>query len=225
MKKTFSIVNILLISLVLILDILYMCIGGLWLKSITSALFVSIGIVNLVYAIKNKENNLKFPIILVVALFIAMLGDIVLNINFIAGAIIFAIGHVFYFFAYCNLVKFEWKDLIYGVCILIPSVLIITLVPLFDFGGILMEVVCVVYAIIISMMVGKALSNYIKEKTLINLIILIGSILFFVSDLMLLFDVFSNLPRIMGVLCLATYYPGQCILAHSIIYMNKSKAD
>ena len=102
-----------------------------------------------------------------------------------AGAIIFALGHVFYFFAYSQLVKFEWKDLIYGACILVPSVLVITLVPLFDFGGIVMQLVCIIYAVIISMMVGKAISNYIKVKSNINLFILVGSILFFISDLML----------------------------------------
>lgn len=218
MKKLFLTLNIVLISIVCVLDIFYTLYGGLWLKAITSIGFVLIGATNLIYLIKNNQRNLKFPIIMLIGLFVAMLGDIVLNLHFISGAVIFAIGHVFYFFAYCVLKKFEWKDLIYGGCILIPSVLVITLVPLFDFGGILMEIVCVCYAIIISLMVGKAISNFVSTKSLINLLILVGSVLFFISDLMLLFDVFSSLPRIMGILCLATYYPGQCMLAHSIRY-------
>lgn len=218
MKKIFLTLNIVLISLVVLLDVFYTLYGGLWLKAITSIGFVLIGITNLIYLIKNGHKGVNFPIIMVIGLFVAMIGDIVLNLDFIAGALIFAIGHVFYFFAYRALKKFHWKDLLFGGSILIPSVLVITLVPLFDFGGIVMELVCVFYAVIISLMVGKAISNYVSERTLINLLILVGSVLFFISDLMLLFDVFSSLPRIMEIMCLATYYPGQCILAHSIYY-------
>ena len=90
-----------------------------------------------------------------------------------------------------------------------------------------MEVVVVVYAIIISFMVGKAISNWmdglLKEKKSkpLELVIVLGSLLFFFSDCMLLLNVFADFPKVVDVLCLATYYPAQILLATSIyIYKN-----
>ena len=62
-----------------------------------------------------------------------------------------------------------------------------------------MEVVCVFYALIISFMLGKAVSNIIRERNILNLLIVIGSFLFFFSDLMLLFDVFANVSIIFDI--------------------------
>ena len=222
MKKGFLIADLILILLILAGDVCYIIFGQLWLKGVTSAGFVILGILSLTYLLLSKEKDLKFPIIMLVGLVFAMCGDIVLNVHFIGGAVLFAIGHIFYFVSYCFIQKFKWIDLIYGAVIFVPSVLFITLAPIFDFGGILMEVVCIVYAIIISCMVGKAISNLIRERNLANLIILIGSALFFFSDLMLLLNVFANLPRVVDVLCLATYYPAEILLAYSIRLNGKN---
>ena len=78
-----------------------------------------------------------------------------------------------------------------------------------------MKGVCCAYAFIISFMVGKAISNLLKEKNSTNKIIVIGSILFFISDLMLMLNKFGNIPGT-SYLCLGTYYPGQFILAFSL---------
>ncbi len=226
MKNKFLILNIILSLLIIVGDVCYIEIGQLWIKGVTSAGFVLLGAVNLTYLILLKSDKIKFAIIMLIGLVFAMLGDIVLNIHFISGAILFAIGHVFYFLAYCNLFAFKWIDLIYGAIIFIPSVLFITLAPIFDFGGVLMEIVCVVYAIIISCMVGKSISNVVKERNPLTIILLVGSIMFFFSDLMLLLNVFGDLGKITDILCLATYYPAQILLAFSLLnYWNKNNND
>ena len=88
--------------------------------------------------------------------------------------------------------------------------------------------VCFVYALIISAMVGKAISNFIRERNLLNFILMVGAILFFISDLMLLLRWFMNLGEWAGTLCLATYYPAECILAYATFHyaaiQNKNKA-
>lgn len=222
MKKIWNILNIILISLVCIGDILYIFHNhSLLVKSLTSAGFVIIGIINLIFAIKNKSDKLKFAIIMLTGLTFAMLGDIVLELHFILGAALFAIGHVFYFIAYCALIPFKWKDLIYGAIIFIPVTLFIIFAPFFDFGGILMEIVCIVYAVIISCMVGKSISNYTQDRSLLHLIILVGSILFMFSDFMLLLNNFADLHRVILILCLASYYPAECFLAYSILLTKK----
>jgi len=218
MKKQINLINIFLIMLIIIGDIFYMIYNdSLLIKSITSSLFVLLGIINLIFALKNNIQNKRFAIIMLIGLVFAMLGDIVLEIHFILGAVLFAVGHIFYFIAYCNLTRFKWKDLIYGAVIFVPVTMFIIFAPIFDFGGILMEIVCIVYALIISCMVGKSIANYICKKSTLTLIVMIGSILFMISDFMLLLNVFADLPRIFGILCLATYYPAECILAYSII--------
>lgn len=220
--KKINIFNLTMAILLICADIAYVLVGTLLIKSIASLIFVAIGFVNLTYLLKvNKQKSLS-AYLLFIGLCFACLGDIFLEIEFIVGAILFAVGHVFYFVSYCQILKFKWKDLIYSAMIFVPSLIIILFVPLFDFGGVVMQVLCCVYAFVISIMVGKAISNYVRVKTKLNLIILIGSVLFFFSDFMLLFNVFSDLSRVFGVLCLATYYPAENLLAYSILrHKNK----
>ena len=224
-KNNILILNSLLLLVMLVFDVLYILFEEQFaFKIVASVIFVLIGILNLIFAIVSKQ-NLKFPLLMLSGLVFAMLGDILLEIIFIVGAILFAIGHIFFFVSYCVLEKFKVMDLLYGIIIFIPSVLFMTLAPIFDYNGIVMELVCVVYALIISFMVGKSISLITKEKNILSVIILVGSILFFLSDLMLLLGVFANLS-VVGIICLALYYPAEFLLAFSIfVYAIKKENE
>ena len=204
--------------------ILYMIFSGLWLKGVTSAIFVIIALVNL-YLVKKEGETIggRFKVLLSIGLFVCFLADILLNIWFIVGALIFAIGHVFYFVAYTELNKVTLRDLYCALAIAIPSVIVLVVYP-FDYQGIF--VVVLFYALIISCMVGKSISLMLsKSGTLISrLIIMIGSILFFVSDLALLFNVFGNVGVVADNICLLTYYPAQGLLALAV-YLASRKGD
>ena len=219
MKKIFQNIilplNITLILAVILGDICYITLGGLAVKATTSIFFVLLGLVNLSYVILAKQ-PLKFPMIMAVGLCFAMLGDILLNIEFIVGALFFAIGHIWFFIAYNFLQKFKLTDFIYGLAIFVPAIVFILCMPFLDFGGLLMKIIVVCYALIISLMVGKSIANLVQQPNCQNILIVIGSILFFFSDLMLLLNVFGNLSPVFDVLCLATYYPAECILATAI---------
>lgn len=214
MKKYINLANLLLVIAILIGDVGYILTSALWVKSITSACFFIMGAVNLFYFIKTKSGGLKFPILMLCSLFFAMGGDILLEINFVVGAALFALGHILFFVSYCCLQKINILDLLCGACIFIPAASVILFVPIFSFGN-SMQLLCVIYAFVISFMVGKAISNYIKHKNKLNLVILIGSLLFIISDLMLLFNVFAGLS-LCRYFCLATYYPAECFLAFTI---------
>ena len=192
--------------------------GALWVKALTSAGFVALGLINLIYALKTKTNHKKFAVIMFVGLVFGMLGDILLEIEFITGAILFAVGHVMYFISYCFLQKFDYKDIIVWLLIFVPSMLFIILAPIFNFGGNLLKILCVFYALFISCMLGKSIMNLIKKRSVLNVLLCVGSVLFFFSDLMLLFDVFANMSFWAVILCLGTYYPAQCLLAFSLIF-------
>lgn len=226
MKKIFQNIilplNITLILAVILGDICYITLGGLAVKATTSIFFVLLGLVNLSYAILAKQ-PLKFPMIMAVGLCFAMLGDILLNIEFIVGALFFAVGHIWFFIAYNFLQKFKLTDFIYGLAIFVPAIVFILCMPFLDFGGLLMQVIVVCYALIISLMVGKSIANLVQQPNCQNILIVIGSILFFFSDLMLLLNVFGNLSPVFDVLCLATYYPAECILATAILTHKKQE--
>ncbi len=217
-EKIFNIINLMFFILISISNILLISFDKLFIKGITSGLFVLLGTINLVILLKTSYRDKRFPIIMLSGLFFAFLGDIVLELNFIGGAVLFAIGHILFFISYCFIEKFNFKDLIIGAIIFVASILLITLAPCFEFGNVLMEIVAVVYALIISLMLGKAITNLIRNRTILNLVIVIGSVLFFFSDLMLLFNVFGNISSVLfGILCLATYYPAEYLLAYSIL--------
>lgn len=195
------------------------------LKTISSVLFVLCGLFNLVFCLKNNNiKNLKFLIFMFVGLFFAMLGDILLIDFFIVGAVLFAIGHVFFFVAFCMLSKPRWKDFIFIGCVLIFALCIIFLYPKFEFEGMLP--VAVAYAVIISCMLGKAMSNlFSKENKTLNLLIFAGALMFFLSDLMLLFNMFASAPYLFDILCLVLYYPGEFVLAFSIFFAGVFASD
>ena len=214
MKKKFVIGNIVTLSIILIFDAWYMFGGGLFAKSIASIMFVVAGIVNYIYCTKSRV-DLKFPKWMLVALTCAMLADIILVLNFYLGVVVFALGHVFYFISYCMLQKINRKDFVCGTGIFVFSFLVIQFVPILDFGSSFMKNICCVYALIISFMVGKSVSNLLKDKNETNIVIVVGSILFFISDFMLMLDKFASISGT-SYLCLGTYYLGQFILAFSL---------
>lgn len=221
-KKIGYIINAIFLGLIIIADICYMTINcsSYITKTIASALFVFCGAFNFIYCLKINKNKISlFAIFMLLGLIFAMLGDILLIDYFVIGAGLFGLGHVFFFVSYCFLCKVNWKDFVIGAGIFILAFLLIEIYPKFDFNG--MKALVIVYALIISLMLGKAISNILlKENRVLNLIILIGASLFFFSDLMLLFHIFGTGGLIFDILCLVTYYPAEFILAFSIFYSN-----
>jgi len=185
-------------------------------KTIASVLFVLCGVFNLCFALcLKKTDNLKFSIIMVIGLVFACAGDILLIDYFVIGAISFAIGHIFYFISFAMLVKINWRDFAVGGAIFVVGLLVLLLYP-FEFNGMLPLVIA--YALIISMMLGKAIANIFDKNSnrILNIIIAIGAFLFFFSDLMLVFDIWGNGKIIFDYLCLATYYPAEFVLGFVI---------
>lgn len=214
MKKLFLMVNAIMLTFILIFDVYYMVRGGLFFKAVASIMFVVAGVINLTYCIKEKM-NLKFPIWMIVALIWAMLGDILLLFNFYLGVVTFAVAHIFYFVSYCMFEKINGRDFLCGIIISVITLPIILFTPFLNFESALMQGVCCAYAIIISLMVGKAISNLLKENNIVNMIIVIGSVLFFISDFMLMLSLFGDIS-VASYLCLGTYYPAQFLLAFSL---------
>ena len=220
-------------AVVLIFDIIYampFTNNPYIFKTIPSVLFVIGGTINLIFAKKEGFKNSKlqyFSIFMLIGLIFAMLGDILLIDFFVIGAAIFAIGHIMFFIAYLQLSKLSARDIICFVFLFIPSLMLLLLYPGFTYDT-FMKVLVIVYALIICLMLGKAVST-VFDKTLsftARYLILIGSLLFFISDLCLLFYCFTDNPLlIFDNLCLLTYYPAVTILATCIYYASRDKKE
>lgn len=217
-KNLAIISNIIFAISIIICDILFICnvIDIYIIKTLTSALFVLMGIFNLVLVFI-CDGKFKFKsIVMLLGLVFAFIGDVVLIDNFILGAIFFAIGHIFFLAYFILLSKLTFIDALVALALIIFAVCLILLYPNFDFDG--MQVLVMVYAFVISLMLAKAIGNFITRKTLATLVLMIGAFLFFFSDLMLLFYVFSTSGAIVfDYLCLASYYPAEILLALSIL--------
>lgn len=214
MKKIFAILNAVLIIAICFGNYAFLTVGGIKIKAVTSGFFALMGIINLCYALLTKEKNLKFPIFMSIGLIFAMLGDIVLGYNFIIGAALFALGHVFYFISANVLMKIRKFDFIFIGVLLLGAGVFVLFCPLLNFDAPVMKYVCLVYALIISFMTGKNIANFIKNPCPLMFLMALGSVLFFFSDLMLVLDWFMDLST--GTLCMATYYPAQFLLALSV---------
>ena len=218
-NKILFIINVVIIAAVLILNYFYQSNNfDFTLKCICSGGFAALGILNFLYMLKTKQENIPFHLTLCLGIFFAMLGDIILNFSFVAGAAVFAVGHIFFFVAYCFLQKIRKADIIIGGGIFLAGTLFLILCPLLEFDPPFFRIVCIVYALIISMTLGKAVGNFIRNKNIFTFLLAIAGFLFFFSDLMLVFDWFIGLWSWTDHACMGTYYPSLCISALAMLF-------
>lgn len=179
LSKIFLGINILSIIIILYHSVIYQTHGytGV-LKVSTSAMFVVLGLINLCYAFISKQKNIKFYVFMSLGLAFACLGDYLILSNFVFGAGSFALGHVLFVIAYCFISKLNKLDLLFSICLYTGCLIFLIGCPLLNFENNVFKIVCIIYALIISLMVGKALGNFIKNKNYALLTIVLSSIVF-----------------------------------------------
>lgn len=217
MKKLAITVNVILAAALLIGTVLYQTVGGKTVHYSTSGVFVLMGVVNLIFALISRAKGLRFYISMSIGLILCMLGDILLSKDFVTGAATFALGHVCYFAAYCFQQKLRMTDLLIGGVLFCAASAFLIFCPLLQFDAVYLRWVCLAYALIISLMVGKAAGNYLADRSICRLLLTIGSVTFFFSDLMLVFNWFMDTGKMTGRLCMITYFPAQCFLGLAML--------
>ena len=226
-NKLMIIFNCLMFALIITGDLLYMLVfpANLWVKGVASFLFFACGLVNLIFTFKKQQKNTKkYSILLTIGLFFAMLGDIFLGVNFVVGTGLFALGHIFFFVSFMFLSKFHFRDIFVWLVLVGISFCIMFIPESLNFGS--MFPVVVVYALIISLMLAKSLSNMLFDREAKNSalsLIFVGSLMFFLSDMMLMFCWFGGGERVFDVLCLSLYYPAEFVLALSVYLVSFTK--
>lgn len=163
-------------------------------KTITSILFLAIAF----FSYFNSNCDFNYFIFIVLGLFFALLGDVFLAFNkdngkmFILGLFSFCITHILYYIGFDLITDFS---IIYFLISIIFGSIVITSMKLMKFlnFGRLFKIVAL-YTYIISFMLFKAISLYSYNTIWSNLII-VGAILFTISDMILCFVLFlQGLP-------------------------------
>lgn len=208
-------INGVLAILVLVFDVWYMVSDVFVTKYVASSLFVVIAMINFFYA-KNHGIRMAYPKWMIGGLILSFLGDVAIVHFFVLGALFFAMAHLCYFFAYTVLEPLVKRDIRSGILIAVLAILGILLAPNLSFPNPMLRLGWCSYAVLLSLMVGKAVGNYIRHSSHLNRVILVGSMLFFFSDAMLLLKVAGCLAWA-NYACLITYYLAQLILAYSMV--------
>lgn len=199
--------------------------GGLRLKMLCSCLFFLQGLMNFAFLARTEKRLSSAPLLMTLGLFASMAGDYLLNQDFLIGACTFALGHVFYFVSYCLHTPLRKTDLLPALLLFAGGGSFLVFSPLLSFGDESMRRICLGYALIISLMAGKTLGNLWKKRSCLQWLQAFGSLLFFLSDFMLVLNWFTPLGKWTGTLCMAAYYPAQSLLALSIFFMTANKEE
>ena len=223
-NKIMTFVNVLIISAIFVMNYFYQINRfDFTLKCICSGSFALLGIINLVYSLVRKKQGKRFYFTMASGLILAFLGDVFIAYDFIIGAATFALGHIFFVVAYCLLERFNKLDLVLSSVLSIGSIAFLLFFPMLKFEEPVFRIVCIVYALIISFMLGKAVGNFIKNKSFFTGTVAFASALFFFSDLMLVLDWFIGKWSWTDHACMGTYYPALCFLALSMLLKINDK--
>lgn len=152
-------------------------------------------------------------------LIFCLFGDILITMSyipvfFLLGIICFFICHLLFINGFCRKVPFNHKDILLFFIIYIPFTLFISINKYFSFNSYYFLVL--IYSMVLTLMLSKSFSLItleIHNKSAIYSLI-ISTLMFSLSDFILLFILFSPYSSsILMLLNLFTYYIGQGILA------------
>lgn len=190
-------------------------------KTVTSILFLCIAYAAKMEA-KNKTKTLYFKLMFL-GLFFSLLGDVCMvivgdskGILFVLGVASFAFAHISYLIAFFQFEKISRLNIVWSSAIFLVLFCLLNFSPCLDFQG--LKALLMVYALLISLMVGKSFSlwKYRREHSYFVYLTIGGAVLFLISDSILLFNLFgpSSLWYLLAVNNVL-YYIGQALFGLS----------
>ena len=217
--------NLFLLAVGFVLNVFYWRSGFAFpLKYACSAGFATLAVVNAVFAVALKRPNRRFYVAAVCGLLCAALGDVLIGFDFIAGAAAFGVGHLALIVAFSFLKRFRRLDAVLSVAIFLFAAAFLNFFPGISFATPALKGVCVGYAAVISVMLGKAIGNFASSQTVAHGAFALGAFLFFFSDMMLALNAFVGRWSWTDAACLATYFPAFYLLAFSLYLKSRTDA-
>ena len=196
------------------------------LKTITSLLFVSIGIISHLYS----QGDFYYFMLIIAALIFSLLGDIFLalkisnnnrlNSNFLYGLISFSIAHLMYVFAFIFLSSFSILDPVIAFVLAFLTIIILKSNNSIDFKNMLMPVCIYSFVILMMGLESFKLALLTSINGTASYFLLVGALLFIISDIILAFILFyKKSSKILPGVNLITYYIGQLFLASTLLFL------
>ena len=197
----------------------------LYTKTTTSLLFVVLCIFSYLYS---KGDIIYFSLLLA-GLLCSLLGDVFLGIQskdkrplnkmFLLGLISFSFTHIFYISAFSHIYPLNIKDIFFSLLMIFIVIIFLISRKNFNFQGFFIPT-CI-YSILISLMFCKCISTSLfLGRSIVSLLLILGSTLFVISDIILSFIVFDGKnTNYISILNLTTYYIGQFLIASTVIFM------
>ena len=218
------VINIISACAVITFAVLYIVTDSFIFKAFASISFAAAGIINFILTRNRLKEYRFFSVMLLCGLITAMIGDIVINHIFLAGAAIFAAAHIFFLLAQFRLCPPDKRsikrDIICGAAIFLINMSILLFAPP-QFRNWTTIAVCVIYAAVISAMIGKAISNCVGMKTTFSKYMLLGTGLFLLSDTLLVIYGFMENFTLIHTISISVYYISEIILADSYLMLAK----
>lgn len=182
------------------------------LKPICTLLVIGIALL----ALLQPAPNLTLVTGVLVGLFFSFGGDMALMLPdnrkaFMIGLVLFLLAHIAYTVLFTWLGSFTAWDILSTIVLLAVGVYFYTLIRP-NLGK--MKIPVIVYIVVISLMVNRAISTLFSSSLSINqgLMIAVGSVLFYISDLILAAGRYWK-PWKYHRISLAFYYSGQLLIA------------
>ncbi|WP_396151565.1 lysoplasmalogenase [Flavobacterium sp.] len=188
-----------------------------WLKPLLIPFLISI------VAISDKFKTKK---ILLFALFFSWIGDVLLMFTdknalfFISGLIAFLIAHLAYIFLFNKQNKIN-AGKIYLRYIPIVGIYLFAILSLLWSSLNEMKIPVAIYAIVISTMLLMSLKVFFEWEKPANLQVLIGALLFVISDSILAINKFYVTLPLSSFLIMSTYLGAQYFIVKSILNYNQ----
>lgn len=165
------------------------------------------------------SSSLYFAFVLS-ALCLSLIGDIALMFKsdkaFLIGLVSFLLAHILYGSIFFRLASSFSLSHLY---ILLSIILLNTFVYVFLYPSLgNMKLPVLFYVLIISFMLWRAFCILVDEVSLRNILISLGALFFFISDLLLAYDKFKKEIKLLPLYNLATYFTAQSLFAISVFY-------
>jgi uncharacterized membrane protein YhhN len=226
MKKILWIIVFLII---LLTDLFAVYLDNENLRTITKPLLMPVLSIYFLTITKSMASNLKAWVLL--ALFFSWIGDVLLifdernSIFFLLGLLAFLIAQVFYIIFFHNIRMREYirgNALLLLLAIVYYGILVSILSP---FLGDLRLAVRI-YGVILSFMLMLAMHTMFSKHKKAGLWMVLGAILFVISDTVLAFNKFYETINYGGLIIMLTYGLAQLFIAHGAAkYITSEKAE
>ena len=212
--------NIVWVALMLTADVFYSINQeNVWCKWLGSVCVLAMGIGCLIFALKYRKDRKFHSIFMLSAVAMVILADMIIFNSIAWGLIVYSIALTLMIVSFLCISRFEWIDLIYSGCVALPLISLVIFAPIFGFANIGVEIGVILYVLLLSCMVGKSIANAFRSKKTTELMTVIASIIFVISNFLILCNSFSYVSHFILIVYVALQHISLSLFASSIYAM------